>query len=466
MAGATGSDRRFWWLLGAIVLAGLALRIAAAQGGLWLDEAWSAVLAHEVGTPLGVFLSINHDNNHHLNSLWLLLVGFGAEPMLARALSIVTGTAAIAVAALIGLRRGRVCGLMTAALFAVSPMLVTLGSEARGYAPMMLALLIAIHLVDRWLAGESERSPATALALCFFLGMLSQLTMVFGFCAIAGWIFFTLWRRTSFAEAAKATLRLLLPAMVAIGLVVAIVAGAAAASEKGFKVGRYDPFDWLQYLHGVISAFGYTLGPPTMSVWWLVLVPALVILAPSMGVGRMAFHRLAILAFPLALALLHVGNTGHPRYYLVAGIALLLMTGEMIAIGLLAGDWKRWAGAAGLAAVLVTATIENAQMIGARRADPGRAIRAMAAREPGGTRVILDRPTGKAILEVAAAHARYPLAILENRCGPARFLFLDRPEGEAFPAASLRCGRLYRPIARAASHGLSGSPWTLYEVQP
>ena len=71
------ADHRIPWLLGAIVLLGLGLRLASAQGGLWLDEAWSAVLADEVGTPLGIFLSINHDNNHHLNSLWLQLVGLG-----------------------------------------------------------------------------------------------------------------------------------------------------------------------------------------------------------------------------------------------------------------------------------------------------------------------------------------------------------------------------------------------------
>ena len=56
-----------WWAIAAAVAVGLALRILAAAGGaLWTDEAWSALHAAEVGTPLGIFLSINHDNNHHL----------------------------------------------------------------------------------------------------------------------------------------------------------------------------------------------------------------------------------------------------------------------------------------------------------------------------------------------------------------------------------------------------------------
>ena len=83
-------DRRYGILLAAIVATGFLLRLVSARGGLWLDEAWSAQLADEAATPLAVFLNINHDNNHHLNSLWLQFVGFGAPPLLARALSIAT----------------------------------------------------------------------------------------------------------------------------------------------------------------------------------------------------------------------------------------------------------------------------------------------------------------------------------------------------------------------------------------
>ena len=92
--------RRLWILLAAIAAFGLALRIWAGIGALWLDEAWSATFAHEVRTPLGVFFAINHDNNHHLNTLWLQFVGWGAPPLLARALSIACGTVTVIVAGL------------------------------------------------------------------------------------------------------------------------------------------------------------------------------------------------------------------------------------------------------------------------------------------------------------------------------------------------------------------------------
>lgn len=465
MRGQAGDDRRYWWLLGGIVLLGLALRIAGAQGALWLDEAWSAKQAHDAGTPLAVFLNINHDNNHHLNSLWMQFVGFDAPPPLARALSIVTGTAAILVAALIGARRAPALGLITASLFAVSPVLVTFGSEARGYAPMALALLVAILLVDRWLAGEARHSPARALAIAFFLGAFSQLTMFFGFCALAGWVLFALWKRDGIRPAAARTFRLFLPSAIALGIVVAIILGAAAA-RTGFKFGRYDPYSTIELLHGVSEMAQYTLGFPIVSIWWFALVPALVVLAPSAGVSRIAFHRLATLAFPLGLALLRAGNVAHPRYYLLVGIALLILVAELAWLGWRAGSWKRWLAAGALAAIALASLACDLDLAINRRGDPGAAIRAMQARAPQGSRLLLDRETGIATLEAAAASAHYPLHVQLADCTAARFFFADRFRGEDTPGHIELCGARFAPIAHARAHGMSGTHWTLYERQP
>lgn len=459
------ADRRWWWLLAALLILGFALRLAGAQGGLWLDEAWSAVQARDAGTPMGVFLNINHDNNHHLNSLWMQLVGFGAPSPLVRGLSIVTGTASVWIAWLIGARRGLGVAAVTAVLFAVSPAMVTMGSEARGYAPMMLALLVAILLVDRRLGGAAERSPATALALCFFLGALAQLTMLFGFFAVAGWAFFTLWKRDGLRSALVETLRLFAPSIVAIGLVFAILA-AGALHGDGFHFGNYDPFTWVQFLRGVSVLVQYTLGFPIVTVWWLAFIPALVVLAPGAGVSRIAFHRLAILAFPLTLALLHSGNVAHPRYYLLVGIALLILLGEMLWNGWRAGGWRRWGAAVAFAAILVASLIQDVDLAINRRGDTSAAIRVMQARAPQGARVLIDRDTALAALEVGAAQTHYRLEIRNDACVPARFLLADRFQGEEPPLAVERCGHHYRPIASMRAHGLSGTHWTLYEPAP
>src|SRR6476469_1712701 len=133
MEAAKDEQRLRWWLaVGAIALAGLAIRVAAAQGGLWTDEAWSVIYAAQARDPLGVFLRINHDNNHHLYSLWLQAIGPAAPPFLARLPSILAGSLCVVVAAMIGARRSSSAGIVCALLFAFTPILVALGSEARG----------------------------------------------------------------------------------------------------------------------------------------------------------------------------------------------------------------------------------------------------------------------------------------------------------------------------------------------
>ncbi|MBA3896385.1 MAG: hypothetical protein H0X36_04455, partial [Sphingomonadaceae bacterium] len=78
---------------GLCMIAALILRVLNARGGLWLDEAWSVVLAGEAAPVVGVFASINHDNNHHLNTLWVQLLGPAAPPLALRALAIFSGVA-------------------------------------------------------------------------------------------------------------------------------------------------------------------------------------------------------------------------------------------------------------------------------------------------------------------------------------------------------------------------------------
>lgn len=460
-------DRQRWWLFVCFIAAfGLVLRILCARGGLWLDEAVSAIQAHGAGSPLGVFLKINHDNNHHINSLWMQLVGLDAPPMLARALSIVTSTVAILIAGVIGARRAPLLGLLTAGFFAVSPMLVTLGSEARGYAPLTVAFLIAMLRIDQWLSDEDERSPGVGLALCFFLGAFCHLMMFFAFPALAGWVFFTLWQREGLRGAIVRSLRLFLPSIIALTLVAAIIWSAAAASANGIKFGGWEPFTWEMYAYGLTEMFGYTFGGPILHLGWLLLVPALLVLALSMRVLRLPFHCLAIVAFPLAIAFLQPANVGFARYYLLVALALLILGAEVAWRGLVAGGWRRWLAIASLAVFGAGSLACDIELMRNLRADPGAAIRALQARAPIGAKVIADRDPGRPQLITAAASAHYTLQILRGECPAARFLFVDRFYWETFPAQQRRCGRHYVPIAAARAKGLSGTHWTLYEVRP
>src|SRR5205823_8052609 len=178
MFGGENRVRMLWWsAVAGVAVAGLILRVLAARGGLWTDEAWSMIYAEQARNAAGVCLRINHDNNHHLNTLWLQAIGIGAPPWLARLPAILAGTACVVVAAVLTGDKSRAAGLVAALLFAISPALVTLGSEARGYALMLLAVLTMLLMVTR--AVERRWSAATSwwLALVAALGMLSHLTM-------------------------------------------------------------------------------------------------------------------------------------------------------------------------------------------------------------------------------------------------------------------------------------------------
>lgn len=284
---------------------------------------------------------ISHDNHHHLNSLWLQTVGIPAPTWLMRLLSVVTGTLAVPVAAAIARPRGAMSALVTALLFAVSPILVTMGSEARGYAPMALLLLVAILFVDRALTGDVRYHRPQTLALCFALGVLARLTMVFGVVALVGW-----------------------------------------ADPAWFPFGYYEPFRWLLFLHAIVEMVGFTIGFPIVTILLPIAALALLVLAPRLGGRRVDCHRLAPSPF---------------------------------------------------------------------RRCPAAAIRTLRQLLPGEATVMLDRPTGRAILVVAAAQAHYPLRIVTAAC-PTASLRLRRPLQGRDPTRHLRALRP-RPSSRRRAEG-------------
>lgn len=461
----------------AIALLGLALRIWSARGGLWVDEAWSAVFAARVRTPLGVFLEINHDNNHHLNTLWMQMWGFGAAPLALRSLSIATGTLTILVAGAIGARQGVVHALVAALLFAVSPILVNYGSEARGYAPMLLAAMTMIWRVARVLDDPRSRSPQTAWSLgaLALLGLFSQLTMIFFIGAIAVWTVWTIARRMPIDAALGSTLRLLLPAIGACIVAIGTTIGAAALSTTGMQVGDYSGFSLAGWVTAMTTMVSSTVGLPDMRRW-IVIVPVVVVACLGFHARNRRsiigpFAIVAIFVFPLLFPLLQIGNSGFPRYFLLTAVAILLVVADDIAGGLAEPRGKhrraghRWCAAlamTGLGAIVVASLCEDVAQAALRRGDPGAAIAAIAVRAPHGASVMVDYLRPVAVLRVAATEARYPLVIVGD-CPARRFLQVDlSAQGPASPTMA-RCGRGYRRLVMRRSGHLSGVDWALYE---
>lgn len=452
-------------LLAAIILVGFALRLWSARGGLWVDEAWSAVMVERARTPIGIFTAINHDNNHHLNSLWMWLIGYGAPPIALRALSIATGTATILVAAAIGARTSAACASITAALVAVSPMMVDYGSEARGYAPMLLALMIMIRLVLRWLETPDAPPPRWRLAGLAMLGLLAQLTLVFGIVALAIWVAVVLARDRSVDFATTRSIRLWLPTAGAAVAIVALVLGAAAASPTGMQVGDYVPFSPDALWRALRTMVAATLGGLDAPAW-LDIVAVLALLATlAIALYRREpvaiFAVAAIVGLPLALALLRVGNTGMPRYFLLSSVALLLVLAGRLAESLGQRRPMRIASAAVLVVLIVAMIRDDLSQAALRRGDTGAAIATMTALAPNGATILVEHLRPIATLRVGAAETVYPLRIVDT-CPAPMFVHLDLVDGAVAPRAIMRCGTAYRLRVVRRRGSLSGVDWALY----
>jgi hypothetical protein len=453
-----------WPAVAALTLLGLALRLAAARGALWLDEAWSAHFAVAANGPLGVILRINHDNNHLLNTLWLQIVGPAASPLAERGLSIACGTAMIPLAALFAGRRGAAAALVAAFAFALSPIMVTYGAEARGYAPMMAATLMALLIADRWL--ESPKPYAWLwLSLAAFVGILAQFLMAASLAAIIGWMFVERCRTKDPVPALRETFLAVIGPVLVVGIILGFVAIAAFASPTGFEIGNYEPFKMADWRAALNTALGWTfgIGRPSIALLIAAILAITMVLFERRHDARVFFYALALIGYPLAFVVMRIGNAGMPRYYLLAAVALLLLFAERLAEGLRRPGAGRVCAAV-LLALFTAGSLRLDAIISINlRADPARAIAALHRQAPGGTTVAVVNGRMAPVLRFAARDAHYPLHIVEGECRHAPFLLADGNANSINPAQMRYCGTLYRQIARARSRGLSGTWWWLFE---
>lgn len=463
-------QEQFWWaIVGAIAVAGLLLRIAAARGGLWTDEAWSMIYAQKAGDPIGVFLRINHDNNHHLNSLWLQAIGPAASPFLARIPAIAAGTLSIIVAAALARRCSRTAGIVAALLFAVGPMFVALGSEARGYAMMLLAALAMFALVADALAGRPHRgAPALIAALAFF-GMLSHLTMTASVVIAAAWLYLERRAEMGPRKAFAGTVRLMGPALLVTLGIILFVFAAAAMSPTGMRLGGNEPFSARVYADGLddlaLWSAGFGFPWPWLAPLALGGAALLVAIRPPDWAGpRARLYALLILTVPLGLAMLQASNSGYARYYSMSAVGLLLLLAEWIAHGLDGRPAARVAAGVLTVTLIGTSLYRDMLIIDADRGRPEVPVNDMAALSPSGASIAFAEPRLKAVVAVAAERTGYR-ARFAGGCAPADFLLAAQPRRLRLKARVKRCGVEMDAIDSAASTPLTGDSWVLYRAK-
>ena len=148
-----------WLVAGALLVAlAIGLRVRGILSPMWLDELWTLLLLDRVRGFLAVLTELHHDNNHVLNSWFLLAMRGHPVEWLMRLPHLLFSLSALGLAAWMLARRQRDwrAGIMGLAVLGLNYLLVDLGSQARGY-----ALVLAPALGCWWLARETWLRPTT-----------------------------------------------------------------------------------------------------------------------------------------------------------------------------------------------------------------------------------------------------------------------------------------------------------------
>ena len=322
-----------WPAAAAVALAAAALRVRGLFSDLWLDEIWSLDGAFAARHWWDIFLRFNLDNNHHLNTLYLFMIGDGASAVQYRMLAFICGVLTVLVAVAIAGRHGRSASLVAALTFGSSYLLVFYSSEARGYSPVVFFSLLAWFIVQRH-AEASGWPKIIALSVCTLAGAMAHRTYGFFLAGAFIWFDFHMQRRSSIRTATRLTWQ-------TFGLPGALVVLFAAVALRNSVVGGGPSYRLDTVLAQTLSSVGS--GPTVGALMWMVAAGIGLLFALAVidrwraGDDRWVFYVVTVAVLPLILGLAGRPETLSPRYFIVpaafALLAISIFLGHMLERG-------------------------------------------------------------------------------------------------------------------------------------
>ena len=346
-----------WWSTAVLVLVGSTLlRLPGLSTDLWLDELWSLENSLRADSWQQLIFHTRIDNNHHLNSLYLYLVGPQANPVIYRLLAFISGIATVATAWMVGARESRLTAAVTALLFGSSYMMAFYATEARGYATVVWLTLAAWYFVIRY-AEAPQRRWAAGFAVCSILGVMAHQTFMMFFVAAYLWLDAHLQRTLpSLRVATRTTRRLFLAPAILIGLFY-------VTALLGQQIGGGPPYRFMTVVAQTLSAIAG--GPQAGAGLWLTAVIVGVAFAVSIwstrrvGDDRWMVYAAGGFVIPAMITVLRQPPTLFPRYFIVPAALLLLGTASWLSRRLVQGG-AAMVSAAALIAAHVTGGIFHA----------------------------------------------------------------------------------------------------------
>ena len=385
-----------------------------------------------------------------------------------RLAAVVLGVLAIPAAAAASRRYCDAAGLLAAFVFAISYFFVHYGSEARGYAGMTLAVLLAYGLVDAILVEGASWRRLLALAAAIGFGTFSHLTMIEASGALA---------LTAMLRIRGAGLGRVAPIMAVAGLasLPALSCFVYGALAPDFQLGAMVPLSPAIFAEGVAGMARATLGFPR-GVDDFALLGAAGLLALGLlavlPAERRVFPAIAVFGLPLLHVAASLPSQQYPRFHSTAAIGLALLAAEGCAALYHAGAWRRRAAIVLLSGFAAGDTLQLADFYRYGRGHYADAVRMMADRAEASYAVDFARGETKAVVAYYARKlgvAATPVALADWCAAPPVFLLaVDLPDTQADHAERRSAGPqdcradfLRRGIFPAS--GLSGFAWTLYE---
>ena len=312
----------------AIVLGAAAVRVPGLFSDFWLDEIWSLDNALAAASWTDIF-RIRFDNNHHLNSLYLWLIGDGAPLPVYRLPAFAAGIASVVAARALAAREGRFPAIVTCVTFSLSYLLVYYSSEARGYALVVLFSLAGWLVVQRH-AERPSKGHILVLAACAVLGVMAHRTFVLFLVGAYVWFDVHAQRRYPIRQATRLTWSLFaLPAViVAVGVI----------ALRNTTVGG-GPAYWIWNIYAK-TASTLVGGPASGTLMWIVaaivagLFVAALVQDIRAGDDRWIFYGTTVVIVPVILGLFGRPETVSPRYLIVPAAFALLSISISVGRGL------------------------------------------------------------------------------------------------------------------------------------
>ncbi len=301
-----------------IILLSILLRLLACFDDFWLDEIWSLQLACEARSCFEIITTLQHDNNHPLNTLWLFVAGQNAGSFIHRIPALLCGCLTVVYAGFRVWRKDRYEALIAWILFGCSYFLIQYSSEARGYGPLMLCTLLSIDIFERLTVTRERRTQLLFVAVTV-VGMLAHASYFFVY---AGLVVSDLygnkssWSRQGIADGVK---RHIVPTVFGVTLLL--------LNYSQLERGGGDHITVVAALIECASVFAGGPFEGTASILVAILSSSLIlaVLASSYRYGSsIRFSVVApIVVSPAVAALLLQATPVYPRYFLVSVVILL-----------------------------------------------------------------------------------------------------------------------------------------------